>query len=122
MTAPAPRSTLGGEIREDIASLTAVPHAAPPKLQCVVVTPERAFLDEKADFVVLPMVDGELGALPKHAPLVGQLGKGQMRITQGERVRKFRLDGGFAQIRNNVVTVLTLKVSEEADEVLPEAV
>src|SRR5262245_6926700 len=114
MASPTGGSTLGGEIQRDFESLTVVPPDAPPKLQCVVVTPEKSVLDEKADFVVLPMVDGELGALPRHAPLVGRLGKGQLRIKQGETVRKYRLEGGFAQIRNNVVTVLTPKVSEEA--------
>jgi F-type H+-transporting ATPase subunit epsilon len=41
-------------------------------LQCVVVTPERAVLDEPADFVALPMYDGELGVLPGRAPLIGR--------------------------------------------------
>ena len=39
--------------------------------QCVVVTPERGLLDQAADFVVLPMYDGELGVLPGRAPLIG---------------------------------------------------
>ena len=45
-------------------------------VQCVVVTPERAVLDEPADFVSLPMYDGELGILPGRAPLIGRLGYG----------------------------------------------
>ena len=39
-------------------------------LRCVVVTPERALLDETADFVALPMYDGELGVLPGRSPLI----------------------------------------------------
>ena len=39
------------------------------KLQCVIVTPEKAILDEPADMVILPMIDGELGVLPRRAAL-----------------------------------------------------
>jgi F-type H+-transporting ATPase subunit epsilon len=77
------------------------------RLQCVVVSPERALLDQTADFVVLPMLDGELGVLPGRAPLIGRLGFGELRTVEGSTVRRFYIDGGFAQVRNNVVTVLT---------------
>jgi F-type H+-transporting ATPase subunit epsilon len=76
-------------------------------LQCVVVTPERELLDQAADFVVLPMYDGELGVLPGRAPLIGRLGAGEMRITTGGQMQRYYVDGGFAQVRANVVTVLT---------------
>src|SRR5205085_4600452 len=84
-------------------------------LQCVVVTPERAVLDEPADFVALPMYDGELGVLPGRAPLIGRLGYGELRLRRGGDTRRFFVDGGFAQVRENTVTVLTqraLKVEE----------
>lgn len=76
-------------------------------LKCIVVTPEKALLDEPADFVVLPMIDGELGVLPGRAPLIGQLGFGELRMTKGNTTRRFFADGGFAQVRDNIVTVLT---------------
>ena len=53
---------------------------ADKRLQCVIVTPEKAILDEPADMVILPMIDGELGVLPRRAALVGRLGKGELRI------------------------------------------
>ena len=84
-------------------------------LQCIVVTPERAMLDAKADFVALPMFDGELGVLPGRAPLIGRLGYGELRYRDGNTTQRLFIDGGFAQVRNNVVTVLTpraKKVSE----------
>ncbi len=80
---------------------------SPRSLQCVVVTPERAVLDEPVDFVALPMYDGELGVLPGRAPLIGRLGFGELRIRHGATTRRFFVDGGFAQVRTNVVTVLT---------------
>src|SRR6266849_8627378 len=81
--------------------------ANPGSLQCVVVTPERAVLDEPADFVALPMYDGELGVLRGRAPLIGRLGYGELRLRHGATTRRFFVDGGFAQVRSNVVTVLT---------------
>jgi F-type H+-transporting ATPase subunit epsilon len=79
----------------------------PRRLQCVVVTPERAVLDEAVDFVALPMFDGELGVLPGRTPLIGRLGYGELRLRHGQTTRRFFVDGGFAQVRKNVVTVLT---------------
>ncbi len=77
------------------------------RLQCVVVTPEKTWLDELADSVVLPVYDGELGVLPGHTPLIARLGYGELRTKTGEVVHRYFVDGGFAQVRNDVVTVLT---------------
>ena len=86
-------------------------------LRCVVVTPERQVLDEQVDSVALPMYDGELGVLPGRAPLIGRLGPGELRIRHGDATRRFFVDGGFAQVRNDVVTVLTPRAlkAEEID-------
>jgi F-type H+-transporting ATPase subunit epsilon len=81
----------------------------PINLQCVVVTPERAVLDEPADFVVLPMFDGELGILPGRAPLIGRLGFGELRVRMGTETHHYYVDGGFAQVRANIITILTAK-------------
>src|SRR5919202_3030769 len=90
---------------------------APRTMHCVVVTPERALLDEPADFVALPMYDGELGVLPGRAPLIGRLGYGELRIRRGPETRRFFVDGGFAQVRADTVTVLTPRAlrAEEID-------
>src|SRR5262245_31621428 len=86
-------------------------------LRCIVVTPERSVLDETADFVAVPMVDGELGVLPGRAPLIGRLGPGELRITRSGHPHRYFVDGGFVQIRSNTVTVLTAKAvaAEEID-------
>src|SRR5918995_197466 len=83
---------------------------ADKKLQCVIVTPERAVLDEPADMVILPMIDGELGVQPRRAALVGRLGNGELRIKNGDQKKRLRVEGGFAQVRSKVVTVLTTRV------------
>lgn len=90
-------------------------------LQCVIVTPERAVLDEPADFVALPMFDGELGVLPGRRAMIGRLGVGELRVKQGEQSKSYVIDGGFAQIRGNTVTVLTAKAQSGA-ELSPAAV
>jgi F-type H+-transporting ATPase subunit epsilon len=84
-------------------------------LHCVLVTPERAHLADDVDFVALPMYDGELGVLPGRAPLIGRLGPGELRIRQGERTRRIFVDGGFAEVRNDVVTVLTPRAQKAED-------
>jgi F-type H+-transporting ATPase subunit epsilon len=88
------------------------------ELHCVVVTPERALLDVPADFVALPMADGEMGVLPGRAPLIGRLGFGELRIRQGNQTTYLYVDGGFVQIRADTVAVLTPRALK-ADEVRP---
>ena len=85
------------------------------QLQCVVVTPEKAVLDAPADFVALTLYDGELGVLPGRAPLIGRLGYGELRIRQATETKRFFVDGGFAQVRANVVTVLTPRALKGED-------
>jgi F-type H+-transporting ATPase subunit epsilon len=75
-------------------------------LTCVVVTPEQTVLTESTDFVALPLFDGELGIAPQHAPLIGRLGYGELRLGHSES-RRFYIDGGFVQVLDNVVTILT---------------
>jgi len=77
------------------------------RLQCVVVTPERTLFDELVDFVALPLFDGELGVLPGRTPLIGRLGYGELRTKEAAATKRYFVDGGFVQIRDNVVTVLT---------------
>jgi len=62
-----------------------------------------------------------LGVLPGRAPLIGRLGYGELRIGQGQAARLYYIDGGFAQVRNNVVTVLTPSALK-ADDIKPDVV
>jgi len=93
------------------------------QLQCVVVTPEQAVFDEPAEFVAVPMYDGELGVLPGRSPVIGRLGSGELRVRQPGGTRRFFVDGGFVQIRSNVVTLLTDKAvpAEQIDAAAAEA-
>ena len=91
------------------------------ELHCVVVTPERALLDEPADFIALPLYDGELGVLPGHSPLVARLGFGELRTRRSGQVVRYFVDGGFVQLRDDVATLLTSRALP-ASEIDPEAV
>jgi F-type H+-transporting ATPase subunit epsilon len=75
-------------------------------LRIVVVTPEQTVLDATTDFVALPLYDGELGVAPSHAPMIGRLGYGELRIGHGGGQRYY-IDGGFVQVVDNIVSVLT---------------
>ena len=90
-------------------------------LTCIVVTPEQAVLDEPADFVAVPMFDGELGILPGRAPIIGRLGTGELRLNKNGSVHRLFVDGGFVQVRANVVTLLTSR-AVEASEINPQVV
>ncbi len=81
-------------------------------LQCVVVTPERTELDVPAESITVPLFDGELGILKGHSPVVGRLGLGLLRIKQGGTSQNYFVEGGFVQVANNVVSVLTDKVTK----------
>ncbi len=76
-------------------------------LECVVVTPEETALHRHAQFVALPLYDGELGVLQHHSPFIGRLGYGEMRFVEGGVTKYWFVDGGFVQVANDVVTVLT---------------
>ncbi|GMU24097.1 MAG: ATP synthase epsilon chain [Phycisphaerae bacterium] len=73
------------------------------------ITPEAQAFDGPADFVVLPAHDGEIGILPNRAPLVCKLGAGLLRVRSGSNEEHFFIDGGFAQVIDNRVVVLTQK-------------
>ncbi|MBW8883319.1 MAG: ATP synthase F1 subunit epsilon [Planctomycetia bacterium] len=76
-------------------------------ITCTVVTPEQTALETKADFIALPLFDGEIGIAANHSPLIGRLGYGEMRIKSGGQTLAYYVDGGFVQVADNVVAVLT---------------
>jgi F-type H+-transporting ATPase subunit epsilon len=84
------------------------------RVRCIVVTPEKAVLDEFAELVILPMIDGEFGVLQGRAPIIGRLGAGELRLKSGTTVKRYFVESGFVQVRANVVTVLTSKAEEAA--------
>jgi F-type H+-transporting ATPase subunit epsilon len=88
----------------------------------VVVTPEATVIDEPAEFVAVPLYDGELGIAPKHSPLIGRLGYGELRVTAAGTTRRYYLDGGFVQVVADAVTILTNRAvpAQELDAAVAE--
>jgi len=81
--------------------------ADPGTFQCSVVTPERAVLECEAKFVALPAWDGEVGILRNRGPLLCRLGIGSLRIETPTENHVMFVDGGFAEMAENKLTVLT---------------
>jgi F-type H+-transporting ATPase subunit epsilon len=82
-----------------------------------IVTPERQVFSEEVDSVVCPGVEGELGVLPHHAPLLTTLGVGELRIRRGGEEEFFAIAGGFLQVRPDKVVVMaeTADMASEID-------
>ena len=91
------------------------------QIQIVIVTPETTTLDKSVDAVTLPLIDGEAGVLPDHAPMIGRLGPGELRARTGSAEERFYVDGGFVQVEANVVSVLTGKSVPASEIDLTEA-
>ena len=82
-----------------------------------IVTPERLAYSDTVDAVNLPGIEGELGVLPHHAPLVSMLGVGELRIRKGGAEESFAIVGGFLQVRPDRVVVMaeTADMASEID-------
>ena len=79
-------------------------------LKVSVISPEAVLFEGETDSVVAPAYDGELGILTGHAPLMALLGEGQLRLGGGSG-RRFNISGGFMQVFNNDVRVVTEKAT-----------
>ena len=76
-------------------------------LKVSVISPEAALYEGDATSVVAPAFDGEVGILTGHAPMMTLLGKGELRIEGAGSARAFAIEGGFLQVVNNQVRVVT---------------
>jgi F-type H+-transporting ATPase subunit epsilon len=72
-----------------------------------VISPEKVLYEGTARSVTAPAFDGEMGILPMHAPLMTLLGKGTLRLDTTEGERRFTVQGGFLQVVDNQVRVVT---------------
>lgn len=86
---------------------------AAQKLTVSVISPERVIFEGAADMVVAPAWDGELGILRGHAPTLVLLGRGAVRITGNGVDKRFQVEGGFLQVENDVVTILSERAGED---------
>ena len=85
-------------------------------LQLLLVTPERRLIDEAANEVQLPGLEGYLGILPGHAPLLTKLGVGEMSYRRGSETHYATVMGGYAEVLPDRVTLLA-EIAERAEEI-----
>jgi F-type H+-transporting ATPase subunit epsilon len=81
-----------------------------------IITPERAVLEADASFVAFPAWDGEVGILHGRAPLLYKLGTGRLRVEAAGGEQVFYVDGGFAQMVDDRLTILTQQ-AKRRDEI-----
>ena len=92
------------------------------KLRLEIVTPEARKFSDDVDMVVVPGVEGELGILPLHVPLMTRLMPGEVRITKDGKQTELVIGTGFVEVSQTQVSILTdmamadTEVDEQAAE------
>jgi F-type H+-transporting ATPase subunit epsilon len=86
------------------------------KIQLEVVTPERRVLGEAVEMVTVPGLNGEMGILPGHTPLISQLKTGVLSYVQDGKTSQLHVSGGFVEVRDDHVSVLA-EVAERPEEI-----
>ena len=88
-----------------------------------IVTPDARVYTDTIDSVVIPTVEGEVGILPGHIPLLTQVEHGELRVTKGSETLLLAVSGGFAEVEGDRVHVLAEHAiaEEKIDEKAVEA-
>lgn len=81
-----------------------------------VVTPQRRVFQESVNMVIARTIEGEIGVLPGHIPLVAPLATGAMTIKTPAGERKAAVNGGFIEVTPEQVIILT-ESAEMAEEI-----
>jgi F-type H+-transporting ATPase subunit epsilon len=90
--------------------------ALPTHIRLQFVTPERAVAHEEVDELQLPGEEGYFGVLPGHAPLLAALATGEMWYRKGAEVHYAFIDGGFAEVLPDRVSIMA-QVAERAEDI-----
>jgi len=84
-------------------------------IRCEIVSQDRTVFEEDVDIVVLPGMDGEMGILPHHAPLLTTLKYGLIKVRMKDQEQVFTVAGGVAEIQPEIVTVLADAAEDVAE-------
>jgi F-type H+-transporting ATPase subunit epsilon len=79
-----------------------------------IVTPEARVYSDTIDTVVIPTVEGEIGILPGHLPLLTQVVDGELRVTKNGTESSLIIGDGFAEVDGDKVSILAENAIEEA--------
>jgi F-type H+-transporting ATPase subunit epsilon len=85
-------------------------------IQLEIVTPERLVVQDSVEDVTIPGKGGYLGILPGHAPLISELGVGQIAYRSSGSVKRLAVAWGFAEVLPERVTILA-ETAEKAEEI-----
>ncbi len=85
----------------------------PSNLRLRIITSRRLLADAEAESVSIPSLEGEIGVLPGHRPLIVGIGKGQISFRAGGGEESFAIKGGFARVEPNEVLVMTEEWEDE---------
>jgi F-type H+-transporting ATPase subunit epsilon len=80
-------------------------------LKVSLISPEAVLFEGEASMVVAPAFDGEVGILEDHAPMMTLLGNGVLRLGGGGADQRFNIEGGFLQVADNTVRIVTEKAA-----------
>jgi F-type H+-transporting ATPase subunit epsilon len=86
------------------------------RIHLTILTPEKTLFDREVDAVVITAYDGEMGFLPRHAPLITTLGIGELQARAGGEQYRFATHGGFVRMEENRLLVLA-DVAESPEEI-----
>jgi F-type H+-transporting ATPase subunit epsilon len=84
-------------------------------IRCTVVSPERPLFEGVVERVIVPGIDGEIGILPRHAPMIAVLGPGTVRLHVSGVIERWVVRGGFVHVKKNVVTLLVTDAVRVSD-------
>lgn len=85
-------------------------------IRCEIVSQDAPLYEGDVDIVVIPGVDGIMGILPNHAPLLTTLNFGVVQVRTGDKEMNFTVSGGVAEIQPEIVTILADR-AENVDEI-----
>ena len=81
-----------------------------------IVTAERLVFSQDADIVIVPGIEGEMGILPHHAPIMTMIKPGEVLIRKGTEEYSLAVSGGFLEVKPDHITILA-DAAERADEI-----
>jgi F-type H+-transporting ATPase subunit epsilon len=83
------------------------------KIKCSILTPDRYLYEGEIAFAVVQAYNGEMGFLVDHAPLISELGIGEVRLQDGKTTEYFVIENGVVEVRDNKLIILAEKASKK---------
>jgi len=85
-------------------------------IRCEIVSQDRTVYEDDVDSILLPGAGGEMGILPKHAPVLTTLKYGVVKVRKDGKEELFTVAGGVAEVQPNIVTILA-DAAENVEEI-----